>query len=157
MHELTQKFWNNLELPDQHRMVHRSVWPLCTFAYAVHRSSAARILAEFDREEEGKGTPAFDVRILEACRDLGWLCYSVNPELFHHDDGPSEIALADEHERLKSGREGRETGAPNIACGARSEEFFTRDPETLKYLRRNVGAKGRCLVDRMDQSMRQWP
>lgn len=172
MHEQTQKFWHELELPGQRRLVHRSVWPLCTFAYAVNRRSAARILAEFDREEEGKGTPAYDVRLLEACRDLGWLCYTVNPELFHHHDGPSEIAVADQHARLfavaaaaaaddttttTTTTHGRELGAPNIACGARSDDFFSSDPDALRYLRRNVGAKGRCLADRMQQSMGAWP
>ncbi|KAF2096193.1 hypothetical protein NA57DRAFT_27677, partial [Rhizodiscina lignyota] len=95
LHVRTRKFWKDLQLPHQSRLVHRSVWPLCTFAYAVNRKSAERILEEFDKEGD-EGTPAYDVRILEACRDLGWLCYSVNPELFHHDDGPSEIAAVNE-------------------------------------------------------------
>lgn len=38
-------------------------------------------------EEENHGTWAYDVRLMEACRDLGWRCYSANPEVFHHVDG----------------------------------------------------------------------
>lgn len=138
-------------------MVHRSVWPLCTFAYAVNRVSAQRILAEFDREEEGKGTPAYDVRILEACRDLGWLCYSVTPELFHHNDGPSEIAELNGEASSEDGRSPRDSGAPNIACGARSEELFTKDPDTLTYLRTQISSKGECLIDQTQQRMGEWP
>lgn len=32
---------------------------------------------------------------MEACRDLGWKCYSANPEVFHHVDGiGSEVQRA---------------------------------------------------------------
>jgi hypothetical protein len=57
----------------------------------VTRDSARRILADLSSEGES-GTVAYDVRILEACRDMGYRCWSVNPELFHHiDDQSSEI------------------------------------------------------------------
>jgi len=113
---------------------------------------------------------AYDVRVLEACRDLGMRCWSANPELFHHMEAPSEISLvnegkagvnadnaeggeggggdeskkvgADDHGRLKPLRVG---STPNIACGARSKSFFTREKETMEFLREEVGRKGKCL------------
>ncbi|KAF2497170.1 hypothetical protein BU16DRAFT_581140, partial [Lophium mytilinum] len=78
-------------LPDQTRLLHPSRWPLCTFGYAVTRASAARLLATYGTEGPG-GCQAYDVRILEACRDHGWRCWTVNPELLHHIEGKSEIA-----------------------------------------------------------------
>ena len=103
-------------------------------------------------------TIAYDVRILEGCRDLGLRCYSANPELFHHLGGESEIAKAtnensgdtkekagaDEKGRLKALRVG---AAPNIACGARSESLWTTDPKTIEYLKEHVGRQGKCLKD----------
>jgi hypothetical protein len=91
LHTDTQKLFAPMPVPSKHRMIHVSQRPLCTFAYAVTRESARRILADFSSEGED-GTVAFDVRILEACRDMGYRCWSVNPELFHHiDDQSSEI------------------------------------------------------------------
>ncbi|KAF2816535.1 uncharacterized protein BDZ99DRAFT_407432, partial [Mytilinidion resinicola] len=81
-------------LPEQTRLLHPSRWPLCTFGYAVTRASAARLLETYGTEGPG-GCQAYDVRILEACRDHGWGCWSVNPELLHHVEGGSEIAGVD--------------------------------------------------------------
>ena len=158
MHTYTQKFVNELGFREQERMVHRSYWPLCTFGYAVTRESARRIVEELAAHEEDGGTQAYDVRILEACRDLDWLCYSVNPELLHHQEAPSEIAETnfgvDEMGRLKAEDE---LGAPNIGCGARSKDFMSTDPATVKYLQKVVGTQGQCLVDQMRDDMKRWP
>ncbi|KAF2789696.1 glycosyltransferase family 25 protein, partial [Melanomma pulvis-pyrius CBS 109.77] len=89
----THALLSALRAPPATRLLHRSHWPLCTFAYAVTRASAARILSTFGTEDAGDGTGcvAFDVRLLEACRDRGWACYTVAPELFHHVAARSEI------------------------------------------------------------------
>ena len=92
---------------------------------------------------------AYDVRVLEACRDLGLRCWSVAPELMRHLGAESEIANIDmgsEDQFASSAREGS-TGTANIDCGVRSNEAlsFTKDPERLKYLMDVVGKQGLCL------------
>lgn len=153
MHSHTKDFLDKLGLEEGQRMIHRSKWPLCTFGYAVTRASAHRILNDLAAKETEGGCEAFDVRILEACRDLDYQCYSANPELFHHISAPSEIADVNEGidstGRLQSQKS--VGGTTNIACGARSESFFTKDPATLKYLQKEVGEKGHCLMDPMEQ------
>ncbi|KAF2647641.1 glycosyltransferase family 25 protein [Lophiostoma macrostomum CBS 122681] len=118
-----------LSLPPSTRLFHKSDSPLCTFAYAVTRASAQKILADYSSEGEG-GCDAFDVRILEACRDHafvegegkgdrdrmgegegegGYKCYSVSPELFHHLQGGSEIHGVN----VESGGDGRSKSKSN--------------------------------------------
>ncbi|KAH7054290.1 hypothetical protein B0J12DRAFT_621716 [Macrophomina phaseolina] len=154
MHPHTKEFLDKLGLEEGQRMIHRSKWPLCTFGYAVTRASAHRILSELAAKESEGGCEAFDVRILEACRDLDYQCYSANPELFHHISAPSEIANINEGidstGRLQSQKS--VGGTTNIACGARSESFFTKDPATLQYLQKEVGEKGHCLMDPLEQA-----
>jgi hypothetical protein len=154
LHPYTREFLEKIGIPESTRMIHKSISPLCTFAFAVSRPAAKKLLEEIAVQESEGGTQAYDVRILEACRDLGFRCYSANPELFHHMDMPSEIAAlntkgelhpdADRKGRLKPVQAGR---APNIACGARSEEFFTRDKTMAEHLRQVVGREGRCIKD----------
>ena len=93
MHPATQHFLSYLNVPPRSRLIHRAFYPFCTFAYAVTRQSAQRIVSEFSKEKEG-GISAFDVQLLEACRD-GWRCWSVVPELFHHGYAASEIFRVD--------------------------------------------------------------
>ncbi|KAF2023128.1 hypothetical protein EK21DRAFT_95171 [Setomelanomma holmii] len=117
------------------RLLHRAFWPFCTFAYAVNRRSAARILREFGTEKEG-GVSAFDVQLLEACRNGSgggkeWKCWSVVPEIFHHTVSPSEIGRADagvHNSEQVAGQSGSgvgkrievpEWGTWNLECGAR--------------------------------------
>lgn len=162
MHPYTVKFLESINVPEDVRMIHQSIFPLCTFGFAVTRNAAQRLLTEIAPKEAEGGTMAYDVRVLEGCRDLGLRCWSANPELFHHMDmeseiekeshpnphagesGESEKAGADDKGRLKVLRAG---AAPNIACGARSPGFFTKDPKTLEYLRDVVGRQGKCLKD----------
>ncbi|KAK5162926.1 uncharacterized protein LTR77_011087 [Saxophila tyrrhenica] len=164
MHPYTQAFLQSIAIPDDTRMIHQSIFPLCTFGFAVTRNAARRLLTEIAPKESEGGTMAYDVRVLEGCRDLGLRCWSANPELFHHMDMESEIALAthpeegrtggggesaekagaDEKGRLKTLRAG---AAPNIACGARSKSFYTKDERTLEFLREQVGRQGKCLKD----------
>lgn len=132
MHPYTQRFLDGIGLPHGLRLVHRSIFPLCSFGYAVTREAAHRLLNEFAAREADGGTMAYDVRLLEACRDPSFRCWTVNPELFHHIKAVSEIAMVDsdggdlrrEPPAVDDGRahplvDGR---APNIACSARNHD-----------------------------------
>lgn len=61
------------------RYVHDSTGPVCTYAYAVTRHGARKILATQDRHGEG-----VDVWLSGACRRGEIRCITVNPEVFHH-------------------------------------------------------------------------
>jgi hypothetical protein len=114
----TTNFLNKHNVPDQTRMIYRSRWPLCTFAYAVTRKSAARILDTY-----GTGVAlAYDVALLEACRDQHWMCYSITPELFHHTEAPSEIALINHKEEQK-----KENAGPKKKMLTHNTGCTTRD------------------------------
>lgn len=167
MHPYTSAFLESIDIPPDSRVLHQSISPLCTFGFALTRPAAHRLLHEVAAREADGGTMAYDVRVLEACRDLGFRCWSANPELFHHMDSESEIAVAnagggdpdanagaDEKGRLKPLRVG---SAPNIACGARSNNFFTTDMGTLEFLRQKVGREGKCLRDTMEEDMGRSP
>lgn len=169
MHPYTQAFLESIDVPEDTRLIHQSIFPLCTFGFAVTREAARKLLTYIAPKEAEGGTMAYDVRVLEGCRDLGLRCWSANPELFHHIDTESEIAAAslpppegaadaekpnvgaDEKGRLKTLRAG---AAPNIACGARSKSFWTQDPKTLEYLREHVGRRGKCLKDIEEEGSR---
>lgn len=176
MHYFTRNFLDNLELPPQTRAVHKSVSPLCTFGFALTRQAAHRLLYDIAPREPDGGCLAYDVRVLEACRDLGLRCWTANPELFHHMDAASEIANVNakpkepkEPTEPKEPKEEHQPGttvdeigrlqgaAPNIACGARSGSLWTEDPDTLEYLREVVGRQGHCLRDQVAEDMSRWP
>ena len=124
----------------------------------MNRRSAALILSHFNREKEG-GISAFDVQLLEACRDQGWRCWSVAPEVFHHTVAGSEIARKDREEEEFGGRVDGEMGPTvpergtwNLECGARSLGVWVgeEDGETRKEMRRLVRGmveRGECPVD----------
>ncbi|KAH7413578.1 hypothetical protein DE146DRAFT_761840 [Phaeosphaeria sp. MPI-PUGE-AT-0046c] len=161
-HPATHHFAQYMHVPPTTRLVHRAFYPFCTFAYAVTRASAARIVARFSREEEG-GASAFDVQFLKACRD-GWRCWSVVPELFHHGVGGSEIARAD-------GRRGGGDGGTggwvlqdggyvratwNIECGARGGGLWVDEGdgvgrERVRGLVRGYVQRGECPVGRVGE------
>lgn len=137
------------------RMLYRSYWPLCTFAYAVTRASAESILSAYGTEGEG-GCVAFDVRMLEACRDHDWRCWTVAPELFHHVPGKSEIASVDTgvEKDGQGDRSGRRRPSVNIECGARNEWLWVGEGDEVGRERllgrvREASARGECFVDRM--------
>lgn len=124
------------------------------------RASAARILSTFGTEDAGDGTGcvAFDVRLLEACRDRGWACYTVAPELFHHVAARSEIDVANSRPEdggrgdAREGADGETAGwtrTPNIACGARQAGFAgggSGNGSLEEWLSGVVGTGG-CLED----------
>ncbi|KZF23152.1 glycosyltransferase family 25 protein [Xylona heveae TC161] len=154
LHPFTQRFLSALNLGEKTRMVHHSVSPLCSFGYAVTRQSAQRLLNDLAGREPQKGCPAYDVRLLEACRDEGMRCWSVNPELFHHTEAPSEIAIqnkANENDPSQSSELNLKLESPNIECGART--FRWTEGRSFEYLRDIVGRQGRCLKDRMEEDM----
>lgn len=153
LHPYTSSTLQNLGVGEYTRLVHRSVFPLCTFGYALSRAGARRLLEMGSKEPAGKGHKAYDVLILLGCRDYGLRCWTVNPELFHHVPGPSMIDnqqgtndappvdLAG-HEQTKARGE-----TPNIDCGFWDGSFGFEDEDTnrLKWLQQEVGREGRCL------------
>ncbi|KAE9987805.1 hypothetical protein Vi05172_g4938 [Venturia inaequalis] len=145
MHPDTEDWLREFGMQHKQRMVHKSKEPLCTFAYAVTRESAQRILRELSTEEQNHGTWAYDVRLLEACRDLGWKCWTANPEMFHHtDERDSDITKINGKPLFPvSIKDGDMT--PNIACGARSEAFFTIDPDMLHKIKEMSQDPALCL------------
>ncbi|KAJ9655716.1 hypothetical protein H2198_005513 [Neophaeococcomyces mojaviensis] len=132
LHPWTKGFLQEIGANEnQQRLVHQSVRPLCTFAYAITRSAAERVLNELTIREPTRHRDhpcgAYDVRLLEGCRDEGLRCISVNPELFHHSNIGSEIAQMTEDRRTDGG-ESEQEGAgdsptTNIRCSARSRRW----------------------------------
>lgn len=113
LHPFTKDFLTSIKVPPNVRLVHKSITPLCTFGFALTRAAATRLLYDIAPQEGNGGTVAYDVRMLEACRDKGMRCYTVNPELFHHMDAPSEIANIDGVP---------ENTAPQVEAGPDSQE-----------------------------------
>lgn len=107
LHPWTASLFTSFDIPKGHRMLHRSVFPLCTFGYAVTRAAAAKILTTIapPMEIPSRHTGAYDVAILKGCNSEngGQLrCYSLQPELFHHmpaKAGDGIVAKADGNER----------------------------------------------------------
>jgi hypothetical protein len=153
LHPFTASLLKNLGIGEYTRIIHRSVFPLCTFGYALSRVGAIRLLELGSKEPPGDGYKAYDVLILLSCRDYGMRCWTVNPELFHHVPGPSIIDTEQGHKDLppvdqaaKGLIEDRDE-TPNINCGFWNGAFNFNDEDTarLDWLRQEVGRKGRCL------------
>ncbi|KAF2278754.1 uncharacterized protein EI97DRAFT_431006 [Westerdykella ornata] len=186
LHPFTQSLMYKLRVPYNHRVLHRSQFPLCSFGYAVTRAAAERLLDDLAPARLlPTGPRAFDVALLQACvkgsetasptpqqyidsrpelrykhknASPGLRCWTVNPELFHHMPGESEIArVGEETHGAKTHlppvdqaaqqivRERNETA--NIGCGFWSGEFSFNDGDMqrLRFLREHVGRKGECL------------
>lgn len=147
LHPETEGFLRDVGLNNKQRMVHKSKKPLCSFAYGVTRASAIRILADFSNEEENHGTWAYDVRLLEACRDLNYKCWSSNPELFHHmDEHSSEITVVNGKPLFPLQENEGDGPTPNIGCGARSEQFSSKDPQIVEYVQHMAAEPQMCSV-----------
>ncbi|KAK3369941.1 hypothetical protein B0H63DRAFT_304532 [Podospora didyma] len=154
LHPWTASLLENLGVPPRTRLVHSSVFPLCTFAYAVTRDAAKHMLKHLSLEARADDVVAYDVAILHQCRSSSGLrCWTINPELFHHMPGKSMISGIDNHSNIPpvdaTGREQAEIRheSPNIDCGFWSGAFSFKpnDKRRLNHLRREVGRKGRCL------------
>lgn len=89
LHPFTASMLGALRVPERHRLIHQSKFPLCSFGYAVTRKGAKIVLEQVAQaKEELTRAPAFDVALLNGCtRDKVLNCYSVQPELFHHMEG----------------------------------------------------------------------
>ncbi|KAF9738971.1 hypothetical protein PMIN06_007764 [Paraphaeosphaeria minitans] len=119
LHPFTQHLLSILNVPEHGRALHRSKFPLCSFAYAVTRPAAKLLLTALAPPKlKPEGPRAFDVALLHACMkgaretnpittrwanppshpDRGLRCWTLNSELFHHVPGESEIAkIGKEH------------------------------------------------------------
>jgi hypothetical protein len=149
MHIETEDWLREVGIQPKERIVHKSKKPLCSFAYAVTRDSAQRIIRELSTEEPGHGTWAFDVRLLEACRDLGWKCWTANPEMFHHKDEYDSAITEINGKPLFPLKAKQDDTTPNIACGARSEVFLTIDPDTISQIKQMAQDPALCLPGAM--------
>lgn len=154
IHPYTASLLTALGVPEKTRVVHKSVSPLCTFGYAVTRTSAKRLVEELAPVSGQQETipHAYDVAILTACRDKGLRCYTVNPELFHHMEGQSLIGGLDQQKyRPPVDKAGSKQvfwrgETSNIGCGFWSKDFrWGGDKSRLAFLREEVGNKGKCL------------
>ena len=155
LHPFTASLFTALGIPEKHRVVHQSQFPLCSFGYAVTRRGAELILNEAApaKEELSRRVRAYDVALLDGCTRHGILrCFSIQPELFHHMEGLSIIsAIDDNHFRppvdiagLEQVQYRRETS--NIDCGFFWGQFYYNgDMDRLEWLRREVARKGRCM------------
>jgi GR25 family glycosyltransferase involved in LPS biosynthesis len=155
LHPYTASFLTALTVPERTRVLHHSVWPLCTFGYAITRRTAERLLNELApaKEDIKKHITAYDAAILTACRDNYLLCYTLQPELFHHMEGESLIAGEEtdpvprppvDAAGLEQVKWRKETS--NIGCGFWSGEFYPEgDKHRLEMLQQEVIGKGQCL------------
>jgi hypothetical protein len=159
LHPFTASFLTAFTVPEQTRLLHKSVWPLCTFGYAVTRRTAERLLTDLApaHEDPSMHLTAFDAAILTACRDGMLYCYTLTPELFHHMEGESMIAGEEAKERIVVRPPVDEAGleqvqyrheTSNIGCGFASGEFyFDGDKRRLAFVKEEVIGKGRCLKE----------
>ena len=124
---------------------------LCTFAYAVTRRSAQKILHNFApaREPEARNIPAYDLVLRMACgrpRNDPWglACSSVLPELLHHFPGRGTIDVenvaagdAPPVDSSVSFQQKVRQESTNIECGFMSGEFYHEGNEAKKRWLRN--------------------
>ncbi|KAF4535134.1 Glycosyltransferase family 25 [Lasiodiplodia theobromae] len=138
-------------LPDGTRSIMRSPGPTCTYAYAVTRPGAARIL-----ELASGGGAAFDNEVGAGCakgEEKGGLrCVSVAPELFHHqrvirEDG-ADSSLVDGMNWGKAGEGELKTykqktvGKEKVGTGAAHDG--------RRFITFNIMYSARCNADRGD-------
>ncbi|KAF2748759.1 glycosyltransferase family 25 protein [Sporormia fimetaria CBS 119925] len=187
LHPFTHSLMDVLNMTNHQRVFHRSKFPLCSFGYAVTRSAAKKLLEDLAPPRlTPEGPTAFDVALLHACvkgsvlpsptqqeirryapsyhhrkhDNTGLRCWTVNPELFHHMPGESQIARIGEslghvigippvdasgEEQVRIRNE-----TSNIGCGFWSGAFAFDDDdhhERLEYLQKEVGRQGKCLKD----------
>ncbi|KAK6432784.1 hypothetical protein LTR95_011044 [Oleoguttula sp. CCFEE 5521] len=146
LHGKTSSQLSDLHVPEGQRLLHPSIFPLCTFAFALTRHSAHRIYTQYAVREADGGTEAYDVRILEACRDPTFRCWTVTPELFHHVEAESEIAAvngAGQWRVTDAEGAGREE-AFNIGCGVRG--LAVREGESVADARERLRGEERCRI-----------
>jgi hypothetical protein len=67
-------------LPTSQRAVFRSGAPICSFAYGLSREGARKVLQDVG----GGKDEAFDIAMMNGCRQRNLTCISVLPEVFRH-------------------------------------------------------------------------
>ena len=164
LHPRTREFLEGIGADqNQQRLVHTSVQPLCTFSYAITRKAAERVLNELAVREPSRGAEspckAYDVRLLEGCRDEGMRCISVNPELFHHSNMGSEIAKVSDNNFVDSAEAPSQeqivvSPTTNIRCSARSRKWkeiqdSVTDPgiDASEFVRDLAELSTQCYID----------
>lgn len=137
-------------LPDYTRQVMRSPGPTCTYAYAVTRRGAERIL---EATGSGGGGAAFDNEVGAACamgeKRGGLRCVSVAPELFHHQRvvGGGENSIVD----------GMNWGEVEVERKGREGELKRKVGEASKrkFMTFNIMHSARCNAERGDEKLVQ--
>lgn len=110
------------DYPEQTRIVHRGIAPICTFAYAVSQRGAQKLLHELAIKPQGN--LKYDNALAFACRDrrVGLKCFSVEPMLFYHHRPAGNVAKDSDILDPHTGEESviREKGtSDNIVWSAR--------------------------------------
>ncbi|KAL2809228.1 hypothetical protein BJX63DRAFT_423989 [Aspergillus granulosus] len=67
-------------MPSGQRAVFHSGAPICTFAYGLTREGAKKVLLDVGAGKD----EAFDIALMNGCRERNLTCISVLPELFRH-------------------------------------------------------------------------
>lgn len=86
--------YNGDRIPDGYRQVQDSIITVCSFAYAVTKTSAPKVL---DLMARGMGE-AFDVQLSNHCQVSDLKCLIINPQLFNHYEPPKRhgyVSLVD--------------------------------------------------------------
>lgn len=139
-------------LPDYARQVMRSPGPTCTYAYAVTRRGAQRVL---EAAGSGGGGAAFDNEVGAACamgeKRGGLRCVSVAPEVVHHQRviGGGESSIVDgmnwaEGElkrKVEQEKEARKSGG--------------EEREERRFVTFNIMYSARCNAERGDGELVQ--
>ncbi|KAF2455888.1 hypothetical protein BDY21DRAFT_306511 [Lineolata rhizophorae] len=154
LHPWTASILAALDVSPEHRIIHKSVLPLCSFGYAITRATARRLLDDIAPATVQDGMFAYDLALKNGC-DSKLRCYSLQPELFHHMPGDSLIKQqADDPSKIgippvdRTGQEQVDVRKEtvNIGCGFWNKSIdFGEDMAYLELLREEVGRKGRCL------------
>ena len=134
------------KLTEDHRAVVWANEPLCTFAYAVSRRGAGRIL---EWAGAGKGE-AFDVKLMWGCKPDGPLrCVTVYPEVMHQYFPPEDLeyhSAVDLENGDKFGEESDDSrfeetmgSTANIIRSARCEAIWGEQEYPSACWRRDTG------------------
>lgn len=112
------------------RAIQRSQHTDCSFAIALSRRGAIKVLKYASKGEETQ----FDTRIKNGCMQKKLSCLSVTPELMHHYVPPAEFGhvsvVADANERGSKAEEEEFEyvmgNTPNIGKSARCQALFEK-------------------------------
>ena len=112
-----------------HRAVQMAVSPVCSFAYALNRESAQKVLTWAGRGQ----AEAFDLVLAKGCEEGHLKCITVNPEIMHHytpADGYGYVSPVKEGDGKGEGSEEANFESvkgytANIINSARCKALFT--------------------------------